>query len=628
MYHFPDGSPMDSENSQEKAMPTRQEGGSFSYKRVPHVMILPDGSKPVELGSGAVTALLGIGGMANVYEIWNNHLEMKRAVKLLHPNYSQDSKERFETEIKITAKLDHPNIVEIHAVGEWNGLPYIEMEKIEGVTLEKLVSDRGGLPFEVCTAIGIMVCRALRYAHSHEYALYGETYHGIIHRDLKPNNIMVSKDGIVKLMDFGIARPIDASIHTTDNSSVLGSMQYLSPETLEGKTADVRTDIYSLGAILYELVTGTKAFAEDNISKLMLSKVRNEFKPLDSFRIKIPARLRRIIQQCLSRERERRPQDAAVLLAELTRVHRSLTPLSPEAALQSFTGSESGEKTVVGYRRLLPLRAIAGALVVCAIVAALLAAGFLAYQQRSVRRYAASVPIRHVPRAALAPHGEPSEASVREKLLSAPKVARKPVIAFAMPVETTVPQPPAAVAPVDEIKAQYGTSDLLELLVKLIKLGKYQQASVVYGAMTAEQQQSKSAVLCRILMLEALGDTKSLDNVLLSSTLDDGEFYLAQAKYHFRTGNLEKCLYFLDASLKSRCEIVNPVTVRQDVLYYRALSYSREFDDHPGQATMKNAFDAWFEVKLLFRATPAHNYYQKAVSEMQRIADKEKDMRG
>ena len=376
-------------------------------------------------------------------------------------------------------------------------------------------------------------------------------------------------------------------------------------------------------------MTGTKAFAEDNISKLMLSKVRNEFKPLDSFKIKIPARLRRIIQQCLSRERERRPQDAAVLLAELTRVHRSLTPLSPEAALQSFTGSESGEKTVVGYRRLLPLRAIAGALVACRhCCGRFWPQASLPTSSGRCGGYAAPAPVRHAPRAALAPHGEPSEASVREKLLSAPKAARKPVIAFAMPAEKAAPQPPAAVSPVDELKAQYGTSDLLELLVKLIKLGKYQQASVVYGAMTAEQQQSKSAVLCRILMLEALGDTKSLDNVLQSSTLDDGEFYLAQAKYHFRTGNLEKCLYFLDASLKSRCEIVNPVTVRQDVLYYRALSYSREFDDHPGQATMKNAFDAWFEVKLLFHSTPENNYYQKAVSEMQRIADKAKDVRG
>jgi hypothetical protein len=619
------GSPMDSENNQEKA---RQEGSSFSYKRVPHVMILPDGSKPVELGSGTVTALLGVGGMANVYEIWNNHLEMKRAVKLLHPNYSQDSKQRFETEIKITAKLDHPNIVEIHAVGEWNGLPFIEMEKIQGVTLEKLVSDRGGLPFEVCTSIGILICRALRYAHSHEYALYGETYHGIIHRDLKPNNIMVADDGTVKLMDFGIARPIDASIHTTDNSSVLGSMQYLSPETLEGKTADVRTDIYSLGAILYELVTGTKAFADDNISKLMLSKVRNEFKPLDSFRIKIPARLRRVIQQCLSRERERRPQDAAFLLAELTRVHKSLTPLSPEAVMQSFTGSENGGRTEVGYRRRLPLRAVAGVMAAAAVVAAVAVAGYLAYQHRLTQRQAAPLAARQVPKAAPGPHSEPTAAGVREKLMSAPKTSRKPVIAFAVPAEKTAPQPLPTVSPLDELKAQYGTTDLLELFVKQVKLGNYEQASTAYGAMTAEQQQSKPAVLCRILMLEALGDTKSLDNVLQSSSLDDGEFYLAQAKYHFRTGNLEKCLYFLDASLKSHCEIVNPVVLRQDVLYYRALSYSREFDDHPGQATMKNAFDAWFEVKLLFRSTPGNNYYQKAVSEMQRIADKAKDVRG
>jgi serine/threonine protein kinase len=157
---------MENVGNNQKQSEDAEKGGSFSFKRVPHVMILPDGSKPDSLGSGTITSLLGVGGMSNVYEIWNSHLEMKRAVKLLHPNYSQESKQRFETEIKITAKLDHPNIVEIHAVGEWNGLPFIEMEKIEGVTLEKLVSDRGGLPFDVCTSIGIMMSRALRYAHN------------------------------------------------------------------------------------------------------------------------------------------------------------------------------------------------------------------------------------------------------------------------------------------------------------------------------------------------------------------------------------------------------------------------------------------------------------------------------
>ncbi len=622
---------MEVDKSREDPVPGSKNDGSFSFKRVPHVMILPDGSKPVDLGSGTITSLLGVGGMSNVYEIWNNHLEMKRAVKLLHPNYSLDSKQRFETEIKITAKLDHPNIVEIHAVGEWNGLPYIEMEKIEGVTLEKLVSDRGGLPFEVCTAIGIMVCRALRYAHSHEYALYGETYHGIIHRDLKPNNIMVKNDGVVKLMDFGIARPIDASIHTTDSSSVLGTMQYLSPEMLEGKNADIRTDIYSLGAILYELVTGTKAFAESNISKLMLSKIKNEFKPLDSFKIKIPPRLRRLIQKCLNREREKRPQDAAALLAELTRIHRNLTPLLPEAVMQVFAGSETSGKTVVGLRRRFPARSLAAALVAAACIAAAVGvvqfvnnrktapAGRGPSSAASVQQ-AVSRPVAAVPK-------EPSARLVRDKLSSAPKPAGRLPITVEKPVGKKAPQA-AEVSLIDELKNQYGTADLLDIFVKEIKFGRYQEALTVFNALPAQQQQSKTSVLYHIRLLDGLGDNDGLERLLQSQSIDDGEFYLAEAKYFFRSKNLEKCLYFLDASSKSRCEVMNPVAIRQDVLYYRALCYSQEFDGHPGQATMKNALDAWFEVKLFFRSSPEHNYYQKAVSEMQRIGDKAKDVKG
>jgi hypothetical protein len=622
---------MEGNESQENSIQGQKNGSSFSFKRVPHVMILPDGSKPDNLGSGTITSLLGVGGMSNVYEIWNNQLEMKRAVKLLHPNYSQDSKQRFETEIKITAKLDHPNIVEIHAVGEWNGLPYIEMEKIEGVTLEKLVSDRGGLPFEVCTSIGIMICRALRYAHSHEYTLYGETYHGIIHRDLKPNNIMVKNDGIVKLMDFGIARPITASIHTTDSSSVLGTMQYLSPEMLEGKSADIRTDIYSLGAILYELVTGAKAFSESNISKLMLSKIRNEFKPLDSFKIRIPPRLRRLIGKCLNRERERRSQDAAALLAELTRIHRSLTPLSPEAVMQAFTGSEISGKTVVGLRRRFPVPSLAAGLVTAACIAsAVCVVQFVNHRRAataSQARSPAAAAQQAVSRPVAAISKEPSAVSVRDKLSSAPKSAGRLPITVGRPAEKKAPQL-VAVSLIDELKNQYGTADLLELFVKEIKLGRYQEALTVFNALPIQQQQSKTAVLYQIRMLEGLGDNSGLDKLLQSQSIDDGEFYLAEAKSFFRTKNLEKCLYFLDASSKSHCEVINPVAIRQDVLYYRALCYSCEFDGHPGQATMKNALDAWFEVKLQFRSTPEHNYYQKAVSEMQRIGDKAKDVKG
>jgi serine/threonine protein kinase len=616
---------MDANSDSGKTRLVQRDGDSFTFKRVPHVMILPDGSKPVQLGSGTITGLLGVGGMANVYEIWNTQLEMKRAVKLLHPNYSPEAKQRFETEIKITAKLDHPNIVEIHAVGEWNGLPYIEMEKIEGETLEKLVSDRGGLPFDVCTSIGIMVCRALRYAHNHQYALYGETYHGIIHRDLKPNNIMVAATGNVKLMDFGIARPIDASIHTTDNTSVLGTLQYLSPEMLEGKTADIRTDIYSLGAILYELVTGAKAFAESNISKLMISKARNEFKPLDAFAISIPPRLKRIVQRCLNRERERRPQDAAALLAELTRVHKSLTPLSPEAVMQSFTGSEIGGKTVIGIRRLLPVRTLAMAVIAIALVVTL-AATLHSVNRRHVRAVAASAPgsMRAAPVAA----AEPTFVHVRDRLSSAPKKASKLSITVERPVAPPPSRQTSAESLLNVLSSQYGTTDPLDLFVKTVRMGKYGDAQTVYETLTAQQRQSRQAMLCRLRMLDARGDAQGLKNMLQTSSVDDGEFYLAEAKFLYGAGNLERCLYFLDVSSKTRSELMSPVVVKQDILFYRALCYSKEFDEHPGQATMKNALDAWFEVKLQLRSAPESNYYRKAVSEMQRIADKSKFIRG
>jgi serine/threonine-protein kinase len=196
-------------------------------------VILPDGTLPLPLGSGSIAGLLGTGGMSNVYKIWTPQMETYRAVKLMKPPLSLESRHRFQTEIRIMAALSHPNIVEIHGVGEWNTLSYIEMEMIDGFTLAGIIAKKGALPIPVCTAIGLLVARALCYAHDREYVLYGKSYRGIIHRDLKPSNIMVANDGRVKLMDFGIARPVDASLMTVDGA-IMGTVQYLAPEQIEG----------------------------------------------------------------------------------------------------------------------------------------------------------------------------------------------------------------------------------------------------------------------------------------------------------------------------------------------------------------------------------------------------------
>jgi len=345
-----------------------------SFKRVRNRIILPDGSQNEPLGSGIITGVLGVGGMANVYEIWNSKLELSRAVKLLHPNCTEETIQRFDTEIKITAKLHHPNIVEIHAVGCWNDLPYIEMERIDGETIEILISERGAFPPEVCTAIGVMIGRALRYAHNQEYVIYGKTYFGVIHRDLKPSNIMISNRGILKLMDFGIARPTDTSIHTTDGS-ILGTMQYLSPEQLEGKEPDVRTDIYSLGAVLYEMITGQKAFPEKNAAQLMLSRLKNDFKPLACYDLKIPSRLRNLIHKCMAKDRDKRVQDATSFLSEITLIHKNLTSLSPEQVLKQFIGVRNTTKVVLPTRAIVPSRFLTSIITVGFIISAVFLLG-------------------------------------------------------------------------------------------------------------------------------------------------------------------------------------------------------------------------------------------------------------
>jgi serine/threonine protein kinase len=621
---------IDNKNSQ-----NIKEESSSQIKRVPYVMILPDGTKPEILGSGTITSLLGVGGMANVYEIWNQKLEVKRAVKLLHPNYSLEAKERFETEVRITAKLDHPNIVEIHAVGEWNGLPYIEMEKIEGITLEKLIEERGSLPFEVATSIGIMICRALRYAHNLDYVLYGKNHHGIIHRDLKPNNIMVTNNGNVKLMDFGIARPIDASLHTTDNASVMGTMQYLPPELLEGKSADLKTDIYSLGAVLYEMVTGKKAFDETNISKLMMAKIKNDYRPLESFNLKIPSKLKKLINQCLNRDKEKRPVNADYVLTELTKIHKSLTLESPESVMLEFMGKSAKEKKVLNARFHISKNFIYQyGLVFFLIISGLflLWLSIIKKHEKEIAQTPAhpdKITLKKEETKFNSPPLEPSKIIVDAKKNIVDNKKQKKVsvnnINIKRNIEPAKKQEIVATLQtsfIDEVKNKYGTDDLLEIFVKLIKLSKYDDALKLYEYIPQEIQNTKTFILYKIRLMQAINNIDELKTIFLEKDINDCEFYLAKAKYFYKLNDINKCLANIELATKYPCELLDQTTFRQEILYYKALCYSKEFDSNPDKTNMKKALDTWFEVKSIFRAMPDHKYYKEAEKEMQRIAQK------
>ncbi len=318
------------------------------------VVVLPDGRTPLPLGSGHITGLLGEGGMATVYEIWNEQLGVRRAVKLMRPNSVAENRSRILAEARITAQLDHPNIISIYSVGEWNGLPYIEMERIDGGTLSQVIQKYGALPVEFCAAVAILASDALYYTHSHEYEINGVHHVGILHRDLKPGNIMISRTGLIRVADFGIATPASMAASNTSSGKVVGSMQYLAPEQLEEHEATVRSDIFAFGCMMYEMLTGEKAFPERNISKLVRKRLENDYFPLNSFKISVPKRLRNLVESCMQKNPAKRPASMAEIRNELTRIWERITTGRPEDLIASFIQSGTYERKIVFPVKRIP----------------------------------------------------------------------------------------------------------------------------------------------------------------------------------------------------------------------------------------------------------------------------------
>jgi eukaryotic-like serine/threonine-protein kinase len=271
------------------------------------------------LGPYEIQSPLGAGGMGEVYRARDTRLERTVAVKVLpqHLSSSADSRQRFEREAKTISQLSHPHICALHVVGSQDGIEYLVMEHLEGETLSERLA-RGPLPLEQTLRFGQQIADALDKAHRQ----------GIVHRDLKPANVMLTKTG-VKLLDFGLAKVLEpaaskdslTSLPTkqalTQEGTILGTFQYMSPEQLEGKDADARTDIFALGATLYEMATGRKAFAGASQASLISSIMTADPPSISAAQPMSPPALDRVVKTCLAKDPEDRWQSAADVGREL-----------------------------------------------------------------------------------------------------------------------------------------------------------------------------------------------------------------------------------------------------------------------------------------------------------------------
>lgn len=253
---------------------------------------------------------IGEGGMGLVYKAKCHLLNRYVAVKILKPELTGDEEfiNKFKKESLSSASLSHPNIVNVYDVGVEDGIYYIVMEYVKGRTLKEIIKERAPLPYYEVINISRQICLALEHAHTNN----------IIHRDIKPQNILITHDGIVKVADFGIARASNSST-LTNTGNVIGSVYYISPEQARGGYTDQKTDIYSLGTVMYEMATGKVPFIAESPVVIALKHIQEEVNRPSAINPDIPAALEDIILKCLEKNPVSRYESAAALIKDLDR---------------------------------------------------------------------------------------------------------------------------------------------------------------------------------------------------------------------------------------------------------------------------------------------------------------------
>ena len=275
-------------------------------------------SLPPRIGRYEVVERLGRGGMGVVYRAIDSQIGRTVAVKVLH-SLDSDLRQRFVREIRFLGTLTHPNVVAVHDCGEQDGQPFIVMEFVDGATIAKHVRDRTLGVRQVVDLIR-EVCVALEYAHGR----------GIIHRDIKPANLMVDAAGVVKVLDFGVARSSIGTI--TASGLMVGTLNYMAPEQIDGAAVDERADVFAVGLVLYELLCGRQAFAGDTAGRIMHAVLHDDPPPLRLLMPGLPEDLERIVATAIRKRPEDRYQTMGRFLADLTSASTSVVGATPALA--------------------------------------------------------------------------------------------------------------------------------------------------------------------------------------------------------------------------------------------------------------------------------------------------------
>jgi len=318
-------------------------------------------------GRYELAEVVGHGGMSTVYKARDSLLERNVVLKVLHQQYSEDEDfvERFKREARSVAQLQHPNIVTVIDRGEEGGRQYIVFEYVDGENLKELVVRKGRLDVRTTLGVGLEIARALSFAHGH----------GLVHRDVKPQNVLLNGDGGAKVTDFGIARSLDVEHSMTQTGTVLGTSNYIAPEQANGRPVGAQTDVYSLGIVLYEMLTGEVPFPGENFVAVAMKHIQEPSPSVLDARGDVPLRVAEMIDRALEKDPEQRfptmdafADEIEANLAELDRGEDGAVTMVVPAAqrLRQQTGPHKA------VSRVPLLIGLLGALAIGAVVVGLL----------------------------------------------------------------------------------------------------------------------------------------------------------------------------------------------------------------------------------------------------------------
>jgi serine/threonine protein kinase len=259
-----------------------------------------------------IRAAIGAGGMGSVYRAFDRELEEDVAIKMLKPALMTDRTlvERFKQEIRLARRISHPNVVRTHDLGEWDGMYYLTMEFVEGITVRDLIDSRGQLGVSAALAIGTQLAAALTVAHEQ----------GVVHRDVKPQNLLLDASGVLKVMDFGVARLAEGKSTLTEVGLAVGTPAYMSPEQLLAEPLDARSDLYSVGVVLFECLTGSLPFEADSPVSLIARMLNEEARAPVDLNGDVPPALSSLVLSLLAKQPDDRVRSAEELGKRLAEI--------------------------------------------------------------------------------------------------------------------------------------------------------------------------------------------------------------------------------------------------------------------------------------------------------------------